>query len=127
MRLNMGAVCGWAVAGATSPLVREACTFGAADEELVFRTAGGPAFSVHNDSQVMCVGVSAVQSADVANFGGRGPRAAFGDGRLAAPAVANGTRFVVAGTAARAAMLAGAVRLYAYTPKRLSASKIARR
>ncbi|KAK1864447.1 hypothetical protein I4F81_006993 [Pyropia yezoensis] len=120
----MGAVRGWAVGGATSPLAREACTFGAADEELVFRTAGGPAFSVLNDSQVMCVGVSAVQSADVANCGGHGPRVAFGDGRLAAPAVANGTGFVVAGAAARAAMLAGAVRLDVYTPKRLSASKM---
>ncbi|KAK1865866.1 hypothetical protein I4F81_008389 [Pyropia yezoensis] len=115
--------CGWALAGATSPLVREACTFGAADQELVFRTAGGPAFSVHNDSQVMCDDVSAVQSAEVANGGGRGLRVAFGDGRLAAAAVANGTGFVAAGTAARAATLAVAVRLDVYTPTRFSASK----
>lgn len=116
--------CGWTVAGATSPLVREACTFGAADQELVFRTAGGPAFSVHNDSAVVCDGVTAVQSADVAPGGGAaGLRVAFGDGRLATTAVANGTDFVAAATAARAATLAVAVRLDVYTPARFSASK----
>ncbi|KAK1863277.1 hypothetical protein I4F81_005835 [Pyropia yezoensis] len=115
--------CGWAVPGATSPLVWEACTFGTADQELVFHTAGGPAFTVHNDSQVMCNGISAVQSAAVANGGGRGLRVAFGDGRLAARVVANGTALVATGTAARAATLAVAVRLDVYTPTRFSASK----
>ncbi|GAB0490840.1 hypothetical protein MMPV_002078 [Pyropia vietnamensis] len=102
--------CGWAVAGATSRLVREACTFGAADQELVFRTAGGPAFSTHNDSRVVCDGVAAVQLADVA-AGSDGLRVAFGDGRLASAVIVNGTAFVAAATAARATTLAVAVRL----------------
>ncbi|GAB0490843.1 hypothetical protein MMPV_002081 [Pyropia vietnamensis] len=114
--------CGWAVAGATSRLVREACTFGAADQELVFRTAGGPAFSTHNDSRVVCDGVAAVQLADVA-AGSDGLRVAFGDGRLASAVIVNGTAFVAAATAARATTLAVAVRLDVYTPARFSATK----
>ncbi|KAK1861794.1 hypothetical protein I4F81_004374 [Pyropia yezoensis] len=68
-------------------------------------------------------GVSAVQSADVANVAGRGLRMAFGDGCLAAAAVANGTAFVATSSAARTATLAVAVRLDVYTPTRFSASK----
>ncbi|KAK1864192.1 hypothetical protein I4F81_006742 [Pyropia yezoensis] len=77
------------------------------------------------NAPVMCDGISAVQSADAANGGGRGLRVAFGDGRLAAAAVASGTAFVANSTAARAATLAVAVLLDVYTPTRISASKAA--
>jgi len=109
--------CTWSVAGRSADLVRDACTFGPADQALVFQTAGGPAFSAHNDSVVTCDGVAAVASA-------RPWAVAFGDGRLARAGVANGTAFVATATAARAAAVAVSLRFDVYTPATLSATKV---
>ncbi|KAK1865865.1 hypothetical protein I4F81_008388 [Pyropia yezoensis] len=114
--------CTLSVADRTAPLLRDECTIGAAEQSLVFLSAGGPAFSTHNRTDVTCTTAAGPDGGAVA----KRPAAvsvSFGNGTLAVKSLANGTAFLASAAAAGDAALSLTLRYGAYAPDRFSAAK----